>query len=307
MILNPFKKNRIAEFLPKIRGKYTYDVPMKKYTRLAVGGNAEVLFEPEDAKDLEFFIRTKPRNLPIFVLGGGSNVLVRDGGIIGVVLKLSSPSFKKHELNGNLLTCGAGLNNANLLRIMCDSLLGGLEFLCTIPGTIGGAMRTNASCFGFSISDYWESAQIMDRNGDIKELYREDFNTEYRDGMFPDDWIILNVTFRMENSAKHIIKGKIKEYQAYKKANQPCDKRTAGSFFKNPDGLMAWELVKKAGCDRLKHGGAEVSAMHNNFIINKGGATASDIEILGDEIIQKVKEKTSIVLEPRIKKVGVKK
>lgn len=307
MIFNPFKKNEIAKYLPEVRGTYKYNVSMKKHTRFGVGGEAEVVFLPKDIDDLRTFIRNKPRNMPIFVLGGGSNVLVRDGGIIGAVIKLSSPFFSKYEINGNSLMCYAGMNNHKLLDIMCEHQLSGLEFLCTIPGTIGGAIRSNASCFGYSISDFFESALIVDGEGEIKIVEAGDFKFGYRSSLFPEDWIVLAVIFKLKPGEKQEVKNKVKEYEEYRKAHQPYDKRTAGSFFKNPDGLKAWELIKKAGCNNLKCGDAQVSPFHCNFIINNGNATAENIERLADEIIKKVKEKTFITLEPEVKKVGVRK
>ncbi len=308
MYFNPLKKNQMAEMLPKVRGKYLYNVPMKRHTKLCVGGDAEVVFCPEDIADLQDFLRQKPENIPMFVLGGGSNVLVRDGGIAGVVVSLtSSKFFRKYEVENNLLTCYAGLHNEKLLRIMCDSYLGGLEFLASIPGTIGGAVRTNAGCFGYCIGDFLQSAMIVDSTGELKKVYPEDLNLGYRSSLFPDDWIVVSLTFKLRPSTKHEIKNKIKEYQEYRLEKQPYNKRTAGSFFKNPDGLKAWELIKKSGAQNLKVGGAEVSDKHCNFIINSGNATAEDIEKLAEEIVNLVKRKTYITLEWEVKRVGVKK
>ena len=307
MIFNLFAKNEISEFLPKVRGKYKYNVPMKKKTRFRVGGEAEVVFYPKDAEDLKTFLQNKPQNMPFFVLGSGSNVLVRDGGIVGAVIKLSEAWFRRYEVKENKLTCYSGLKNAELLKIMCETKLGGLEFLCTIPGTIGGSLRSNAGCFGYSVSDFLESALVIDSSGEEKEVHLEDLNLGYRTSLFPDDWIVLAITFKMQKASDHEIRKKVKEYEAYRRAHQPFDKQTAGSFFKNPAGLKAWELIKKCGCDKLKSGGAEVSDLHCNFIINSGQASAEDIEKLSDEIIKVVKEKTSVQLEPEVKKVGIKK
>lgn len=306
MIFSLFAKNKISEYLPKVKGIYKYNVSMKKHTRFGVGGNAEVVFLPKNIDDLGTFLQNKPKNMPIFVLGGGSNVLVRDGGIIGTVIKLSAPFFKKNEINGNRLMCYAGMNNRNLLKIMCENNLGGLEFLYTIPGTIGGAIRSNAGCFGHCVGDFMESALIMNGEGKTEIVSAEDFKLGYRSSLFPEDWIVLAVIFKLETSDKQEIMKKVKEYEEYRKAHQPCDKRTAGSFFKNPDGLKAWELIKKANCNNLKCGDAMVSPLHCNFIINNGNASADDIERLADEIVKRVKYATSITLEPEVKKVGVK-
>ena len=305
--MNLFYKNKIEEFLPPVRGKYLFNVKMKKHTYMGVGGEAETVFCPADTDDLRDFLRNKPYNMPIFVMGGGSNLLVRDGGIVGVVIKLSSSFFKKIEIKNTKMTCYAGVNNGSLKRVMIDSKLSGLEFLCTIPGTVGGAVRTNSGCFGKSVSDVLDSAMIMDSTGEIKEVYPEDLKLSYRSSLFPDDWIILSLTFNMQPCNKHEIKSTLEQYEQYRKEHQPYNEHTAGSFFKNPEGLKAWQLIKKCGCDKLKHGGAEVSEKHCNFIVNTGNATAEDIELLADEIVEKVYAQTSIRLEWEVKKVGIKK
>ena len=209
MIFNPFKKSQIAEYLPEIRGKYKYNVSMKKHTRFAVGGNAEVVFLPADTDDLCSFLHNKPKNMPIFVMGGGSNILVRDGGIVGVVIKLSAPFFKRYEANNKSLTCYAGMHNNKLAEIMCEYQLGGLEFLCTIPGTIGGALRSNAGCFGHCVGDFLESALIVDAQGEVKVVAAEDFKLGYRCSIFPEDWIVLALTFKLETSTVSEIRKKI--------------------------------------------------------------------------------------------------
>jgi len=306
MHFNPLKRNQIADMLPKVRGKYIYNVPMKRHTKLGVGGEAEVVFCPEDIVDLQDFLRQKPENIPLFVLGGGSNVLVRDGGILGVVVSLtSSKYFRRYDISADLLTCGAGLRNEMLAKIMCDAELGGLEFLASIPGTIGGAVRTNAGCFGYSLSDFLQSALIVDSTGEVKTVYPQDLNLGYRTSLFPDDWIVLSLTFKLFPSSEQQIKDKVKQYQMYRLEKHPYDKRTAGSFFRNPDGLKAWELIKKSGAQGMKSGGAEVSEKHCNFIINNGNATAEDIEKLAEKVINLVKQKTFVTLEWEVKKVGV--
>lgn len=307
MFFNLFRKKEISTVLPVVRGKYKYNVSMKKKTRFRVGGEAEVVFYPEDAEDLKTFLLNKPHNMPFFVLGSGSNILVRDGGIVGAVIKLSERWFRRYEIKENKLTCYAGLKNSELFKIMCEKGLSGLEFLCTIPGTIGGSVRSNAGCFGYSVSDFLDSALIIDSSGEEKEVHLEDLKLGYRSSLFPDDWIVLAITFNMKKASAQEIKKKIKEYETYRKEHQPYDKCTAGSFFKNPAGLKAWQLIKKCGCDKLKSGGAEVSDVHCNFIINSGDASAEDIENLSDEIIKIVKEKTSVQLETEVKKVGIKK
>lgn len=276
-------------------------------TWFGVGGPAEVMFHPADAEDLSFFLQNKPYNLPICLIGGGSNLLVRDGGIPGVVIKLDSPAFRKTSLKGNLLTCGAGVKNAELKKIILDNSLGGLEFLCSIPGCIGGSVKTNAGCFGREVKDIIVSAQIMDGQGEIKEIGVKDLMLSYRSSFFPDDWIILSLTLQTETSTQEEIKKKLEEQRAYRLKNQPHNAKTGGSTFKNPEGLRAWELIKKSGCAELQVGGAKVSDIHCNFLINTGHATAKDIETLGETIIQRVKQSTAVTLEWEIKRLGIQK
>ena len=305
-MFNFFRKSLI-NILPQVRGKYQKDVPHSKHTWFGVGGPAEVMFHPADAEDLSFFLQNKPYNLPICLIGGGSNLLVRDGGIPGVVIKLDSPAFRKTSLKGNLLTCGAGVKNAELKKIILDNSLGGLEFLCSIPGCIGGSVKTNAGCFGREVKDIIVSAQIMDGQGEIKEIGVKDLMLSYRSSFFPDDWIILSLTLQTETSTQEEIKKKLEEQRAYRLKNQPHNAKTGGSTFKNPEGLRAWELIKKSGCAELQVGGAKVSDIHCNFLINTGHATAKDIETLGETIIQRVKQSTAVTLEWEIKRLGIQK
>ncbi len=305
-MFNFFRKSLI-NILPQVRGKYQKDVPLSKHTWFGVGGPAEVMFHPADAEDLSFFLQNKPYNLPICLIGGGSNLLVRDGGIPGVVIKLDSPAFRKTSLKGNLLTCGAGVKNAELKKIILDNSLGGLEFLCSIPGCIGGSVKTNAGCFGREVKDIIVSAQIMDGQGEIKEIGVKDLMLSYRSSFFPDDWIILSLTLQTETSTPEEIKKKLEEQRAYRLKNQPHNAKTGGSTFKNPEGLRAWELIKKSGCAELQVGGAKVSDIHCNFLINTGHATAKDIETLGETIIQRVKQSTAVTLEWEIKRLGIQK
>lgn len=305
-MLNLFRKSLI-DILPEVRGKYQKNVNLNKYTWFGVGGPAEVMYHPEDAEDLSYFLRNKPYNLPVCIIGGGSNLLIRDGGIPGVVIKLDSPYFRKISTNDHFITCGAGVKNSELKKIMLDNQLGGLEFLCSIPGVIGGSVKTNAGCFGSEMKNIIVSARIIDGLGEIKEIGVDDLILSYRSSFFPDDWIILSLTLQAEKSTSEAIKHKLEEQRAYRMKNQPYNAKTGGSTFKNPEGLKAWELIKKSGCADLKVGGAKVSDIHCNFLINTGNATARDIETLGETIIQRVKQSTSITLEWEIKRLGIQK
>lgn len=306
MFENLLHKSLIS-LLPKVKGRYLQNVPLNKHTWFGVGGPAEIMFIPEDSKDLSLFLKQRPLNVPVCIIGGGSNLLIRDGGIRGVVIKLDSPFFKQTKINDNSITCFAGVKNIELQKIFLKNNIGGLEFLCSIPGSIGGSIKTNAGCFGKSVSDVLISATIIDANGDIKEVFPEDLKLSYRNSFFPDDWIILALTLKTQTSPEEEISKILNEQKEYRQKNQPYNARTAGSTFKNPQGLRAWELIKKSGCADLSVGGAKVSEKHCNFLINTGNATAEDIENLANLIIEKVKAKTSITLEWEVKKMGIRK
>jgi len=293
--------------LPQTKGKLLFGVDLKKYTRLGVGGAAEIMFFPKDIDDLRFFVQNVSDDMPCFILGGGSNLLVRDGGIKGAVIKLNTPYFRKAVANGDKITCFAGYQNANFKKFLPQHSLGGLEFLASIPGTIGGLVKTNAGCFGKALSDVLISAQVMDGEGHIFEPKPSDFHFSYRKSDFPKDWIVLSLTLQAQKDLPEHIIQIIEEHRAYREARQPCYERTAGSTFKNPEGLRAWELIKNAGCADLKIGDAKLSEKHCNFMINSGHATAADFENLGDEIVRRVKEKTGVVLDWEVEKVGLKK
>lgn len=300
-------KTPILDSLPEVRGKYIENAKLAKHTWFGVGGPAEVLFLPEDADDLRTFLVRKPEEIPVTIIGGGSNLLIRDGGIPGVVIKLDAPAFKKVSFNGTEVTAGAGLRNIDLKKELIAHGTGGLEFVCSVPGRIGGLLRSNAGCFGNTVADVFVKAHIMNGWGNVYETTAEDFNFSYRSSMFPDDWIVLDVTLNGHMAAPEEIKKTMDEQMAYRKKTQPVNQKTAGSTFKNPEGLQAWKLIKESGCAGLKVGGAEVSDKHCNFLINRGKATAEDIEELGEMIIEKVKEKTAITLEWEVRRMGVRK
>lgn len=295
----------ITDILPEVRGKYLKHVPLSKHTWFGVGGPAEVMYIPADIQDLSHFLLNRPHNLPLSVIGGGSNLLVRDGGIPGVVIKLDSPYFKQVKIYDGSITCFAGLSNIELKKIFLSNNIGGLEFLCSIPGRIGGSIKTNAGCFGKSVGDVLISADIIDDAGEVKTVYPTDLKLSYRNSLFPDDWIIISITLKTEQSSAEQINKILNEQREYRLKNQPYNEKTAGSTFKNPEGLRAWELIKKSGCADLRVGGAKVSEKHCNFLINTGKATAADIEKLGNMIVEKVKQKTSITLEWEVKKMGI--
>lgn len=302
------KSSGLIEVLPEVRGKYIENALLSKHTWFGVGGPAEVLYLPEDEDDLRDFLLRKPEAVPVTVIGGGSNLLIRDGGVPGVVIKLDGAFFCKIEVLEDERVCvGAGLNNVELKKTLLENNIGGLEFICSVPGRIGGLLKTNAGCFGQTIADAMVTARIMNDWGEVYELSAEDFNFSYRSSRFPENWIILSVVLQGQKSGKEQIKKTLDEQMAYRKEKQPINKKTAGSTFKNPEGLAAWKLIEEAGCRGLKVGGAEVSEKHCNFLINSGHATAQDIEELGEMIIERVKEKTAVTLEWEVRRMGVKK
>lgn len=300
-------KTELADLLPQIRGQYKKNEPMSKHTWFGVGGPAEIMFIPADREDLQHFLTHKPQNVPVTLIGGGSNLLVRDGGIPGVTIKLETKAFRQVEINGLQIKCGAGLRNAELKKILIENSLGGLEFLCSIPGMTGGSIKTNAGCFGREIKDVLIAAEIINSLGEIQSISPKDLNLSYRSSFFPEDWIILSLTLQAEQSTPQDVEAKIQEQKNYRLANQPHNVKTAGSTFKNPEGLRAWELIKKSGCSGLSVGGAQVSEKHNNFLINTGNATAEDIERLGENIIARVKQQTAVTLEWEVKRLGLRK
>lgn len=307
-MFNFFKEqDSIINLLPRVHGRYIENEPLKRHTWFGVGGPAEVMYIPSDEKDLCLFMELKPENIPLFVIGGGSNLLVRDGGIRGVTIKLDSPAFKSWKINQDTITCGAGMHNVDLGKILIKNSLSGLEFLSTIPGCIGGSVRTNAGCYGKEIKDVMISATVVNGAGELKEVPAEDFQLSYRNSLFPEDWIITSITFKTQKDNPENILAKLNEIKNKRLKSQPHNVKTAGSTFKNPEGLRAWELIKKSGCDNLSIGGAKVSEKHCNFLVNGNNATARDIEDLGDEIIKRVRSNTGITLEWEVKKVGINK
>ncbi len=297
----------IEKTLNLLKGKIIFDEPLSKHTWLAVGGPAEIMFFPKDIDDLQTFLRNKPDSLPISVIGSGSNLLVRDGGIKGVVIKLDTPYFKKLTLSDQILTCSAGVKNISLKKFLIENEIGGLEFLCSIPGSLGGSVKTNAGCFGQSLSDVLQSATIIDLTGNIKTVPVQDFHFSYRHSDFPSDWIVISLNLKTYHKNADEVLHTLQEQEDYRKQRQPYNQKTAGSTFKNPENKRAWELIKQAGCENLHIGGAKMSEKHCNFMINAGSATASDCEELGEQIIRRVKEKTGVLLEWEIQRLGQKK
>ena len=302
-----FHRNRLIRRIPPIKGKILKDEPLARKTWFGVGGPAEIYVEPADALDLSKLIKALPDE-PLTILGAGSNVLILDGGIPGITIHLGKP-FATIKVVGNKIICGAGAAVRDIAKVAEKNKITGFEFLSGIPGSVGGAVRMNAGAFGQSLSNVLISLTAMTANGDISEIDPKQMGIfEYRKCYLPDDWIFLEVTLeghKVRNADS--IRKKMQEYKKKREESQPQGVRTAGSTFKNPDGLMAWKLIDKANLRGFRVGGAVVSDKHANFLINDKGATAEDIETLGEEIRKRIQTEQGVHLEWEVKKLGVRK
>ncbi|MCW5698984.1 MAG: UDP-N-acetylmuramate dehydrogenase [Rhodospirillales bacterium] len=294
----------LIERLPPVRGRYTADAPLAKITWFRVGGQAEVMFRPADAEDLAAFLALKPADIPVTVLGVGSNVLIRDGGVTGVVVRLGR-GFAAIDVSGHEVTAGAGALDVNVAGVARDAGIAGLEFFSGIPGTIGGALRMNAGAFGAEIKDVVVSVEAVDAAGRLYRRDATDLGFGYRFCGVPGDWIFLSALLRGHPDASDAIDRRMEAIKATRDATQPTRTRTGGSTFANPPGHKAWQLIDAAGCRGLRCGGAMVSEKHCNFLINTGSATAHELETLGETVRRRVFETSGIRLEWEIRRIGV--
>ncbi len=296
---------RPCDSLPPVRGSITRDATLKDLVWFRAGGPAEVLFRPADADDLASFIAAKPEDLRVSVIGVGSNLLVRDGGIPGAVVRLSS-AFGKIEIDGMKVRVGAAALDGAVARAAADAGIAGLEFLRGVPGTIGGALKMNAGCYGREIKDIFFEATAIDEKGNKIRLSLQQMDFVYRKAQGARDGLIfIEAVFEGAPDEPAAIRARMEELSANREAVQPIKSKTGGSTFKNPPGHKAWQLVDEAGCRGLKIGGAQVSEKHTNFLINTGDATAADLEALGEEVRKRVLEKSGVTLDWEIKRVGV--
>lgn len=293
----------LIERLPPVRGRLTAGAPLAPVTWFRVGGPAEVMFRPADADDLADFLAKRPPDVPVTVIGVASNLLVRDGGVAGVVVRLGR-GFAAIEASGTRVTAGAAVLDLNVAIAARVAGVGGLEFLSGIPGTIGGALRMNAGAYGREIKDVLESATALDNAGVRHELSLAEMGLSYRHCGVAEDWIFTGATLRGVEADCDAIQRRMAQIQAEREASQPIRARTGGSTFANPPGHKAWELIDRAGCRGLTRGGAMVSEKHTNFLINTGTATAVDIEGLGEEVRRRVFEKFGVTLEWEIRRIG---
>jgi len=294
--------SHLIDRLPSPRGRLTADAPLGPQTWFRAGGNAEVLFRPADTQDLATFLAALPREVPVTVLGVGSNVLVRDGGIKGVVIRLMR-GFTGVSVEGHDVIAGAGALDLNVALMASDHALTGLEFLSGIPGTIGGAFPTNAGAYGGDLAQVLISAEAVDRAGAIRTVAPGMLGLAYRHSTAPTDWIFTSARLRATPGDQLAIARRIAEIDSARAETQPRS-RTGGSTFANPTGLKAWELIDSAGCRGLTVGAAQVSEKHTNFLINTGDATATDIEGLGEEVRRRVFEQSGILLQWEIRRIG---
>jgi UDP-N-acetylmuramate dehydrogenase len=288
--------------LPSVRGKYQTNISMAEHTWFGVGGAAEVLFTPADAEDLHTFLKALDADIPVYPVGAGSNLLVRDGGVSGVII--STKAIKHHHIEGTHLTVGSGWLDAEVARLASRENIAGLEFLIGIPGTIGGGLRMNAGAFGKEFRDVVMTATAIDRQGNWHQVTPAEMGMAYRHSNAPQDWIFVSATLIGESGKSEDIRAAMKAIIATRSDAQPQGVRTGGSTFANPEGHKAWQLIDQAGCRGLAHGAAEVSEKHCNFLINRGNASAEDIETLGETIRDRVKATSQVDLRWEIRRIG---
>lgn len=292
-----------CDALPPVRGTYTPDAALKDLVWFRAGGKAEVLFRPADVEDLATFLAAKPSDIDVNVIGVGSNLLVRDGGIPGVVIRLSS-AFGKIAVEGERIRAGAAALDSAVAKTAADAGIAGLEFLRGVPGTMGGALRMNAGCYGREIKDVLVAATALDGEGRKHTFAAADMGFAYRKTEVPPDFVFVEAVLQGTPDKADAIRARMEKLVQDREASQPVRTRTGGSTFKNPSGHKAWQLIDEAGCRGLKRGQAQVSEMHCNFLINTGDATAEDLELLGEEVRTRVKAKSGMALEWEIKRMG---
>ncbi|WP_062227798.1 UDP-N-acetylmuramate dehydrogenase [Aureimonas frigidaquae] len=292
--------------LPPLRGKLSADAPMDKVTWFRTGGPAELLFQPADEEDLAAFLAAVPDEIAVTVVGIGSNLMVRDGGIPGIVIRLPPKGFGTVAPEGpGLLRAGAGASDKRVAAVALELGLGGFHFLHGIPGSIGGALRMNAGANGVETAERFISARAIDRRGRLVDLTAADMAFRYRHCDADAGLIFTSALFSGPQTAPETIRQAMDDVQAHREAAQPVREKTGGSTFKNPPGTSAWAEVDKAGCRGLSIGDAQMSQMHCNFMINRGAASAHDLELLGETVRRRVYEASGIVLEWEIQRIGL--
>lgn len=293
---------RLVDRLPAVRGSYEAGADLARRSWFRTGGPAEVLFVPADVDDLQAFMAARPEGVPVTVIGFGSNLLIRDGGVDGVVILLGG-AFATITFDGMTATAGGGALDVNVARAAQRHGVAGLEFLAGIPGTIGGAFRMNAGAYGSEIADVAIDATVIDADGAARVLTDSQLDFSYRRSALPADCIVVSGRLAGRRGDTDEIADRMAAISVARSESQPRT-RTGGSTFANPPGHKAWELIEKAGCRGLRRGGAMVSAQHCNFLVNTGSASAADIELLGEEVRCRVLEETGVHLEWEIRRIG---
>src|SRR5216683_1810659 len=291
--------------MPKLRGRLLANESLAPLTWFRVGGRAQVLFTPLDENDLAYFLSALPADLHVHIVGVGSNLIVRDGGLPGVVIRLSPRGFGEAGASGDIVTAGAAALDKRVAEVAAAANLGGLEFFFGIPGTIGGALRMNAGANGAETKDVMIEASGVGRDGTKHSFANADMKFVYRNSGVDPAIVFTAVRFRGMPAAPEAIRARMNEVQAHRETAQPIREKTGGSTFKNPPGHSAWKLIDAAGCRGLRVGGAQVSEMHCNFLINTGAATGHDIEALGETVLARVKAHCGIELHWEIKRIGI--
>jgi UDP-N-acetylmuramate dehydrogenase len=291
--------------MPQLRGRLLANQSLAELTWFRVGGPAQVLFTPSDADDLAYFLARLPAELPVYVVGVGSNLIVRDGGMTGVVIRLSPRGFGETSAQRDTVSAGAAALDKRVAETAAAANISGLEFFFGIPGTIGGALRMNAGANGAETKDVLVEASGIGRDGKKLDFTNAEMKFVYRNAGVDPSVIFTSARFRGTIAAPEAIRMRMNEVQSHRETAQPIREKTGGSTFKNPPGESAWKLIDAAGCRGLRVGGAQVSEMHCNFLINTGAATGHDIETLGETVRARVKENCGIELHWEIKRIGV--
>jgi UDP-N-acetylmuramate dehydrogenase len=302
--MNAMTKQSLIDRLPKVRGRLTADAPLASVTWFRVGGPAEVLFKPVDLDDLSAFLAAKPADVPVTVIGVGSNLLVRDGGVPGVVVRLGR-GFAGITCDGRHLRVGAAALDLSVAMTAGEAGIAGLEFLSGVPGTIGGALRMNAGAYGREIKDVVREARAVDAGGEVHVLGPAELGLSYRCSGVPEDWTFVEALLEGHPDEPAAILERMAEIKRKREESQPLRTRTGGSTFANPPDRKAWELIDYAGCRGMSYGGAQVSAKHCNFLINTGTATAAELEELGEEVRRRVLLTSGVELHWEIRRIGI--
>jgi UDP-N-acetylmuramate dehydrogenase len=301
-----------ATTMPLVRGRLTAGAPLAPLVWFKAGGAAQWLFEPADVDDLRSFLAALDPAVPVMALGLGSNLIVRDGGVPGVVVRLGKPFASVHAIreggdaaDETVIACGGGASGILVSSTARDAGVAGLEFLRSIPGTVGGFVRMNGGAYGRETADVMLDCDVVLRDGSRVTLDAADLGYSYRHSALPDGAVVVAATFVGRAGDPAAIQAEMDRIAAAREASQPLRSKTGGSTFKNPDGHKAWALVDRAGCRGLRRGGAQVSEKHTNFLLNLGNASAADIEQLGEDVRAKVKAACGVTLEWEIQRVGV--